>query len=153
MSQDDHEVRLEIRINASPKMVFTLLTDPAHMRTWLAELVEADARPGGVFRISGPVGVSIEGTYLEVVPDRKVVFTWGGVEGVKPGQSTVEFLLERDDDGTLVRLRHYRLPQGAIESHRRGWIESGLAKLKNAAEGRKPVNLCLSEMVRVRGAA
>jgi uncharacterized protein YndB with AHSA1/START domain len=42
------------------------------MRTWLAELVEADARPGGVFRISGPVGVAIEGTYLEVVPDRKV---------------------------------------------------------------------------------
>jgi uncharacterized protein YndB with AHSA1/START domain len=108
------------------------------MRTWLAELVEADARPGGVFRISGPVGVAIEGTYLEVVPDRKVVFTWGGVEGVKPGQSTVEFLLERDDDGTLVRLRHYRLPQGAIESHRRGWIESGLSNLKDAAEGRKP---------------
>jgi len=62
MSQDDHEVRLEIRINASPKMVFTLLTDPAHMRTWLAELVEADARPGGVFRISGPVGVGTSAT-------------------------------------------------------------------------------------------
>jgi uncharacterized protein YndB with AHSA1/START domain len=153
MSQDDHEVRLEIRINASPKMVFTLLTDPAHMRTWLAELVEADARPGGVFRISGPVGVAIEGTYLEVVPDRKVVFTWGGVEGVKPGQSTVEFLLERDDDGTLVRLRHYRLPQGAIESHRRGWIQSGLSKLKDAAEGRKPANLCLSELAQARGVA
>ena len=116
-----------------PKMVFTLLTDPVHMRNWLAELVEADARPGGVFRISGPVGVSIEGTYLEVVPDRKVVFTWGGVEGVKPGRSTVEFLLERDDDGTLVRLRHYRLPQGAIETHRRGWIESGTSKKCQAA--------------------
>ena len=101
MSQHDLEVRLEIRINASPKIVFTLLTDPALMRSWLAEFVEADARPGGVFRISGPVGISIEGTYLEVIPDWKVVFTWGGVEGVKPGQSTVEFLLERDDDGTL----------------------------------------------------
>ena len=134
-------------------MVFTLLTDPVQMRTWLAEFVEADARPGGVFRISGPVGVSIEGTYLEVIPDRKVVFTWGGVEGVKPGQSTVEFLLERDNGGTLVRLRHYRLPQGAIESHRHGWIDSGLAKLKDAAEGRKPGSLCLSELARARGAA
>ena len=153
MSQDDLEVRLEIRINASPKMVFTLLTNPAHMRTWLAEFVEADARPGGVFRISGPVGVSIEGTYLEVIPDQKVVFTWGGVEGVKPGESTVEFLLEPVGDGTLVRLRHYRLPEGAIDSHRRGWIESGLAKLKDAAEGRKPANLCLSELARARGAA
>ena len=153
MSEDELEVRLEIRIDASPKMVFTLLTDPTHMRTWLAEFVEADARPGGVFRISGPVGVSIEGTYLEVIPDRKVVFTWGGVEGVKPGQSTVEFLLESDGDGTLVRLHHYRLPQGAIESHRRGWIESGLAKLRDAAEGRKPARLCLSELARARGAA
>jgi uncharacterized protein YndB with AHSA1/START domain len=153
MSEDELEVRLEIRIDASPKMVFTLLTDPTHMRTWLAEFVEADARPGGVFRISGPVGISIEGAYLELIPDRKVVFTWGGVEGLKPGQSTVEFLLEQDGDGTLVRLRHYRLPQGAIESHRRGWIESGLPKLKNAAEGRKPAGLCLSEMARARGAA
>jgi len=90
------EVRLEIRIEASPETVFALLTDPARMRTWLAELVEADSRPGGVFRISGPSGVSIEGTYLEVIPNKKVVFTWGGVEGVKPGQSTVEFLLEPD---------------------------------------------------------
>src|SRR5262245_23095437 len=83
------EVRLESRIEASPETVFALLTDPARMRTWLAELVEADSRPGGVFRISGPSGVSIEGTYLEVIPNKKVVFTWGGVEGVKPGQSTV----------------------------------------------------------------
>jgi uncharacterized protein YndB with AHSA1/START domain len=153
MSEGDLEVRLEIRINASPNMVFTLLTDPAHMRSWLAEFVNADARPGGIFRISGPIGVSIEGTYLEVIPDRKVVFTWGGVEGVKPGESTVEFLLEQDGNGTLVRLRHYRLPQGAIESHRRGWIESGLVKLKDAAEGRKPANLCLSELSRARGAS
>src|SRR5262249_16843057 len=95
------EVRLEIRIDASPETVFALLTEPARMRTWLAELVEAESRPGGMFRISGPAGVSIEGTYLEVVPNRKVVFTWGGVEGLKPGQSTGEFVLEPDNGGTL----------------------------------------------------
>jgi hypothetical protein len=31
MSQDHLDVRLEIRINASPKIVFTLLTDPVHI--------------------------------------------------------------------------------------------------------------------------
>src|SRR5215471_3912506 len=118
------EVRLEIRVDASPETVFALLTEPARMRTWLAELVEAESRPGGMFRISGPAGVSIEGTYLEVVPNRKVVFTWGGVEGLKPGQSIVEFLLEASGEGTLVRLRHYGLPTPTIESHRRGWILS-----------------------------
>ena len=76
---------------------------------------------------------------------------WGGVEGLKPGQSTVEFLLEPDGDGTLVRLRHYGLPLPTIESHRRGWILSGLAKLKDAAEGRPPTRLCLSDLAAQRG--
>jgi uncharacterized protein YndB with AHSA1/START domain len=70
------EVRLEIRINASPETVFALLTDPAAMTTWLAEVVDADSRPIGIFRISGASGLAIEGTYLEVIPIRKVVFTW-----------------------------------------------------------------------------
>jgi uncharacterized protein YndB with AHSA1/START domain len=151
MSDDTGDVRLEIWIQASPEAVFALLTDPNHMRTWLAELVQADSRPGGVFRISGPAGISIEGVYLEVVPNTKVVFTWGGVEGLKPGQSTVEFLLEPDGEGTLVRLRHYGLPGPAVESHRRGWIYSGLVKLKDAAEGRRPTKLCLSDLAEQRG--
>jgi uncharacterized protein YndB with AHSA1/START domain len=152
MSDDSRDVRLEIRIDASPETVFALLTDPTQMRTWFAELVDADPRPGGTFRISGPAGVSIEGTYLEVIANRKVVFTWGGVEGLKPGQSTVEFLLEPDREGTLVRLRHYGLPGPTIESHRRGWLYSGLAKLKDVAEGRRPTRLCLSDLAEQRGA-
>jgi uncharacterized protein YndB with AHSA1/START domain len=151
MSDDDQEVRLEIRIEASPATVFALLTDPKQMMSWFAEMVEADPRPGGIFRISGFSGATIEGRYLEVVPNRKVVFTWGGVQGVKPGQSTVEILLEPDGRGTLLRLRHYRLPRPAVESHRSGWMYSGLVKLKDAAEGRKPTRLCLSDLTEQGG--
>jgi uncharacterized protein YndB with AHSA1/START domain len=145
------EVRLEIRIDASHETVFALLTEPTQMKIWLAEIVEADARPGGVFRIAGPVGVAIEGTYLEIVPNKKVTFTWGGVEGLQPGQSTVEFVLEPDGAGTLVRLRHYRLPKPAVEPHRRGWVYSGLVKLKDSAEGRTPTRLCLSDIAEQSG--
>jgi uncharacterized protein YndB with AHSA1/START domain len=145
-ASDSEDVRLEIDIDASPETVFALLTEPAQMKTWLAEIVEADARPGGVFRISGPHGLAIGGTYVELVPNKKVVFTWGGVEGLLPGQSTVEFLLEPDGGGTLVKLRHYRLPPPAVEPHRRGWLYSGLVKLKDAAEGRAPTRLCLSDI-------
>ncbi len=143
---EGREVRLEIRIAASPETVFGLLTDPTQMKTWLAEIVEADARPSGRFLISGPSGLTIEGAYLEVIPNKKVTFTWGGVEGLKPGQSTVEFLLEPDGAGTLVRLRHFGLPPSAVESHRRGWAYSGLVKLKDSAEGRRPARLCLSDI-------
>jgi uncharacterized protein YndB with AHSA1/START domain len=68
------EVRLEIQIAASPETVFALLTEPAQMETWLAGVVDADCRPGGIFRVTGPHGVSIEGTYLEIVPNRTVIF-------------------------------------------------------------------------------
>ena len=107
--------------------------------------------PEGFFGSRAPQGTSIEGTYLEVVPNRKVTFTWGGVEGLKPGQSTVEFLIEADGAGTLVRLRHFGLPSSALEPHRRGWVHSGLAKLKDAAEGRVPARLCLTDIAQLRG--
>jgi len=141
MSDEGQDVVLEIRIHAAPETVFALLTDPAHMKTWVAELVEADPQPGGLIRISDPAGVSIEGTYLEVVANSKVVFTWGGVEGLRPGQSTVEFLLEPDGEGTVLRLRHYGLPGPTVELYRRGWVYSGLARPKDAGEGRRPTRV------------
>jgi uncharacterized protein YndB with AHSA1/START domain len=143
------EVRLEVRIEASPSTIFGLLTQADRMTIWLAETVEADPQPGGVFHISDSSGAAISGRYVEVVPDSKVVFTWGGVEGLEPGQSTVEFLLERDGTATLVRLRHYRLPGPAIDSHWKGWRYSGLVKLTDAAEGRTPSGLCLADIARL----
>jgi uncharacterized protein YndB with AHSA1/START domain len=148
---DTGEVRREIRIAASPATVFGLLTEPRQMAKWLAELVEADAQPGGIFRLTQAGGPTIAGTYLEVIQDRKIVFTWGGVEGLEPGQSTVEILLEPDGAGTLLRLRHFNLPGPALDAHRKGWELSGLPKLKDAAEGRDPTGRCLSDMARLRG--
>jgi uncharacterized protein YndB with AHSA1/START domain len=113
------------------------------MTKWQAEIVEADPVPGGVFRLAEPGGTQIEGRYVEIVPYSKVVYTWGGIAGVAPGQSTVEFLLEPRDTGTLVRLRHYNLPASSFDAHDREWALVGLPKLKAVAEGRDPGGLCL----------
>lgn len=145
------EVRHEIRIAASPATVFALLTEPQQMVKWLAELVEADPQPGGVFRLAQPGGTTIEGTYREVIKDQKIVFSWGGVEGLKPGETTVEILLEPDDAGTLLRLRHFGLPGPAIDAHRKGWELSGLPKLRDAAEGRALTGRCLQDIARLGG--
>ena len=85
---------------------------------------------------------------MDVVKDQKIVFTWGGVEGLEPGQSTVEITLESVGDGTLLRLRHFGLPDSAIDAHRRGWGLSGLPKLRDAGEGRAPSGLCLQDLAR-----
>ena len=137
------EVCHEIYIEASPETVFTFLTDTTAMKKWQAEIVEADPVPGGIFRLAEPGGTQIEGHYVEVVPYSKVVYTWGGVAGVAPGQSTVEFLLEPRGNGTLVQLRHYNLPASSLDAHDREWAFVGLPKLKDIAEGRDPGGLCL----------
>jgi uncharacterized protein YndB with AHSA1/START domain len=142
------EVRQEIYIEASPETVFAFLTEATAITKWQAEIVEADPVPGGVFRLAEPGGMQIEGHYVEVVPYSKVVFTWGGIVGVAPGQSTVEFLLEPRGAGTLVRLRHYNLPASSFDAHDREWALRGLPKLKAAAEGRDPGGLCLSSQGR-----
>lgn len=137
------EVRHEIYIEASPETIFALLTDATAMKKWQAEIVDADPVPGGVFRLAESGGIEIEGHYVEVVPYSRVVYTWGGIAGVAPGQSTVEFLLEPRCNGTLVRLRHYNLPEPSFDAHDREWALVGLPKLKAIAEGRDPGGLCL----------
>jgi uncharacterized protein YndB with AHSA1/START domain len=136
----DHrrEICGEIRIVAAPATVFAMLTDAQQMMNWLARSVTADARPGGCFCLADLNGLRVEGTYLEIVRNRKVAFTWGGIDGLRAGQSTVEFALHADGDHTLVRLRHFGLSDSAVEAHCLGWKISGLPKLKAAAEGGVP---------------
>ena len=80
------------------------------------------------------------GEYVEIVPDERVVWTWGweGDAGVPPGSSTVEITLVPDGDATLVRLRHSGLPDADAEKqHRHGW-EHYWQRLALAAAGGDP---------------
>lgn len=105
---------------------------------------------GGIFCLADLNGLWIDGTYLEVIPHRKVVFTWGGIEGLRPGQSTVEFALHADGNGTLLRLRHIGLSDSAVDGHWLGWKRSGLPKLKAIAEGGVPRGTCLGDAAESR---
>ncbi len=134
------DLKHEIRIAARPEVVFSYFVDPEKMIQWKGISAVLDPRPGGLYRVDINGRDVARGEYLEVLPHRRVVFTWGwegeGVS-VKPGQSTVEVTLEPDGDGTLVRLRHYGLEGEARKSHAEGWVHY-LARLASAAEGRPP---------------
>jgi hypothetical protein len=58
-------------------------------------------------------------------------------DGVPPGSSRVEIALEPEGDGTLVRLRHFDLPEQAREMHGQGRALY-LARLEIAATGGDP---------------
>ncbi|KQS96412.1 ATPase [Rhizobium sp. Leaf453] len=122
------------RIKASPARVFKAITEPSQMLQWWGPdagptlSAEADVRPGGrfsvVFRLMNGDEHNPTGVYQEVIPDRKLVFTWEWPE-MPERESLVTFLLEPIDGGTELTLIHANLPDDeARESHEAGW--SGL---------------------------
>jgi len=118
-------IELERRIAAPPATVFAYFTDPERYLLWQGVAAELDPRPGGVFRVTqNDSGYIARGEYLEVEPPTRVVFTWGweGIDGLLPGASTVEVVLEADGEGTILRLRHSGLPSDtACQIHSYGW--------------------------------
>jgi uncharacterized protein YndB with AHSA1/START domain len=129
------------RIGAAPATVFSFFTDVERWTAWQGVDGQIDAFPGGVFRVRMPGAQVAAGRFVELVPDRRIVFTWGW-EGddspVPPGSTTVVIELEPDEGGTLVRLTHTGLaPPPVAEHHREGW-ELYIDRLRIRAEGGDP---------------
>jgi uncharacterized protein YndB with AHSA1/START domain len=126
-----------IRIEATPDVVFPYFTDAALMTTWLADAAELDPQPGGIFAIGIRSGPAARGTFVEVDPPRRVVFTWGVPDEptLPPGGSTVEVVLEADGDATVVILTHRGLTERWATSHEEGWT-SFMGELASAVQTR-----------------
>lgn len=134
-------VEVAVQIAASPETVFDFFTDPDRMIQWMGRSAELDPQPGGGFRCDINGDAVANGTYVELEPPSRVVFSWGweGEDAVtKPGSSAVEVLLEPDGEGTRVRLIHSGLPSAeSAEKHSHGWRHY-LDRLAIAAPGGDP---------------
>jgi uncharacterized protein YndB with AHSA1/START domain len=136
----DQPIELETRIAAPPDVVFAYFIDPELYQRWKGKTAELDARPGGLYQVLMPSGDLVRGEYLTVEPPTRVVFTWGfeGSSDLPPGASTVEITLRADGDGTIVRLRHERLPSDeSRQQHAIGW-QQYLERLALVASGKDP---------------
>jgi uncharacterized protein YndB with AHSA1/START domain len=141
MSEDAQPlVTVERRVAASPATVFSFFTDRERWLRWQG--IDATIEPvaGGAFRMNVRGDGYASGTFVELVPDKRVVFTWGWERPgspMPPGSTTVEVELVPDGDGTLVRLTHRGLPPEAVDAHRAGW-EHYSARLATLAAGGDP---------------
>ena len=102
---------------------FALLTEPERLRRWQTVSARVDLRAGGDFRFTVVPGGNAGGTFVEVEPGRRLVYTWGweGDEQQPPGTSTVTVTLEPAEGGTTVRLVHEGLTPEQEEGHSSGW--------------------------------
>ena len=119
------------RIKAPPAKVWAAITQPELMMQWWGPdagptlSAEADVRPGGrlsvVFRLLNGEEHNPTGIYQDVVPGKKLVFTWDWA-GMRDRESLVTFLLKPFDGGTELTLIHEHLPdEETRKSHENGW--------------------------------
>lgn len=133
-------IEMEVRIKAKPETIFQLLTDPKKYHKWKGNRAEIDPRPGGIYRVIFNERDVAKGEYVEVVPNKRVVFTWGWEAAdnpIRPGSSRVEIDLIPQGSETLVKLRHTGLPEPAMAPHKEGWTMY-LNRLAVAATGGDP---------------
>ncbi len=124
----------------APEKVWRAWTDPEALKKWWGpgandpvSLAQLDVRVGGRFRIvfGGPQGKDheVQGVYKEVVPNRKLVFTWTWPNSTPERESLVTIAFKRAAGGTELEFLHAQLFDETVrDGHKRGWTES-FAKL------------------------
>lgn len=135
------EIVREIHIAASPAEVFPYFIDAEKMRAWKAVKAEIlGTLPGGTFRldVTGRGDVAT-GSYLEIDPPRRVVFTWvwEGEQQANREPGVVEVTLTPDEAGTRLRLVHRGVPAEVQERSAAGWAHY-LDRLASVASGQDP---------------
>jgi uncharacterized protein YndB with AHSA1/START domain len=134
------ELIREVLVDARPATIFPYLTRPDLHCQWMGTEAELDPRVGGSYRVLVGGKHPGVGDFLEVVPDEKVVFTFGWDEPDHPipARSTeVEISLIPEGDKTRVRLTHRGLPSDAVSDHTKGW-DHYLNRLDVAVSGGNP---------------
>jgi uncharacterized protein YndB with AHSA1/START domain len=127
-------VTLHRRLNAPPARVYEAWTDPLQIAKWFGPArvvsVEADVdmRVGGRydFRLRTDDGEEhgVGGVYEEIVPGKKLVFTWAW-RSTPERESLVTVTFKAEGKGTLLTLTHERFfDEGARERHQGGWMGS-----------------------------
>ena len=131
-SHNDTTLVLRRTFTASRERVFRAWITPVALESWLRPrgmsmtVRSLDARVGGSFRFDLEDGSSMIGTYLQIVPPEKLVYTWS--VGAAQGRETV-VTLDFLDQGpvTEVVLTHERLAP-----ERRALAEGGWPSLFDA---------------------
>lgn len=128
--------------NAPPDVVFEAWTDPRYLHWFFNPAMVADApvsvdlRVGGEWRqlmvIDAATRYFTGGVYREIVPGRKLVFTWGAVGGWPALDLdnlddaplvTLEFTAVGEQTMMLFRLQ---LPDHFTDEQTHGWMNSGM---------------------------
>ncbi|HUR87979.1 MAG TPA: SRPBCC domain-containing protein [Ramlibacter sp.] len=131
-ARETNALEIERRYDAPPERVWQAWTDPRALSRWFGPggensvtQAELDVRPGGHYTIAfrTPDGQDnrVSGTYEEVIPQRKLSFSWAW-QSTPDRVSFVTVEVVPEGDATLMKFRHERFyDRTALDNHTRGW--------------------------------
>jgi uncharacterized protein YndB with AHSA1/START domain len=131
---DKTSLQIKRFIKATPDRVYAAWSDPAQLKEWWGpegvrtRSLVADVRVGGKYRwdLTSPQGedTSAFGEYRELIPGKKIVFTWkwDDDENWTTHNSIVTVELFDRDGGTELLFKHEQLPgEESRDRHNEGW--------------------------------
>jgi uncharacterized protein YndB with AHSA1/START domain len=147
MTENPDALRIVRIIDAPREQVFRAWTEPEQLRSWwgpgafTCPEAEVDLRPGGDYRLvmqptEGEPFV-LGGTYREVEPPVRLVYTWRWETGPAADGSESLVTVEFEDRGeqTELALTHTHFPPGhGAAPYQMGW-EGGLEKFEALFSG------------------
>ncbi|MFI7589083.1 SRPBCC domain-containing protein [Spongisporangium articulatum] len=120
-------IEREIFVEASPEVVFDVISRPEHVQEWWPDEAHYPAEPGGDgwVRFGDPEtdGKRVRLTVADAVPHRLFSFRWtheAGEVAAPDNSYLVVFELEPADGGTLLRMTETGFRE-------RGWAEAKVA--------------------------
>ena len=114
--QTGPELSISRHIKAPPAKVWKAWSRPEHLEKWwipapiVCQVVKLDLRPGGGFETrmkegEGPYKPHVEACFLDIVPERRLVWTTALAEGWRPTEPwlslTAVITFAEDGAGTL----------------------------------------------------
>jgi uncharacterized protein YndB with AHSA1/START domain len=131
-TQDRPVLSIERHFEVAPEKVWRAWTEPQALTRWFGPAgtesvtdAHLDVRPGGrysiAFRTTDGEEHRVCGTYEQVVPNRRLRFTWAW-QSTPDRVSLVTVELAPSGAGTDMSFRHERFfDQAARDNHERGW--------------------------------
>lgn len=129
--QEVAEIKKNIVIDATPEAVFKAITDPNELTHWFPDQAILEPKIGGKMKFSffktdseyRQMDYFPEGTITEIIPNKKISYTWQ--EPNIPGfpNTVVTWELEKmEDNKTRLKLFHTGFkPDETAKKHNEGW--------------------------------
>ena len=127
-------LQIERSIPAPPETVYRAWLEAETLKRWFAPsddfetiIHRADGKVGGSFKVEmrkpdGSVHIAT-GSYTELVPAKRISFTWKWENHPEDGDSVISVDLAPEGKGTKLVFTHEQLPTvTSRDNHAKGWV-------------------------------